>query len=237
MGTRSLRSKSRIAKMGAGNVLDQMRELIRGRGLQPGMKLPAERVLAAELKVGRPAVREAIKALVVLDVIESLRGDGTYIKSLAGLDGGWPAKARLAEVDFDMIELLEIRKMFEPAAASLAAARARDKELRAIEKALLPQEAASDDYGVLERHDYLFHEAIVRAAGNRVLCGIACSLAPLLLKSRRITARTTPDIPKIVKEHRTIFEAIRLGQSGLAELAMRNHLQTVGLDLISEVKR
>jgi GntR family transcriptional repressor for pyruvate dehydrogenase complex len=182
-------------------------------------------------------VREAIKALVVLDVIESLRGDGTYIKSLAGLDGGWPTKVRLPQADFDMIELLEVRKMFETAAASLAAARAGKKELQAIERALLPQEADPNDYAVLERYDYLFHEAIVQAAGNRVLCGIASSLVPLLLKSRRITARTTPEIPKIIKQHRTIFEAIRLGESELAERAMREHLQTVGLDLISEVKR
>src|SRR5262245_35436381 len=236
MRTRSMRKQSAADVVGE-SVLDQMRNLIRGRNLQPGMKLPPERVLAAELRVGRPALREAIKALVVLDVIESLRGDGTYIKSLVGLDGGWPAKALLSHADFDMIELLEVRKMCEPAAASLAAARASEKELRSIEKTLLPQEAAPCDYKVLERYDYLFHEAILKAAGNRVLCGITSSLAPLLLKSRRITARRTPDIPKIVKEHRTILEAIRLGQSGLAELAMRNHLQTVGLDLISEVKR
>jgi len=187
-----------VGKTAGGNVLEQMRNLIRGKRLQPGMKLPPERTLAAELKVGRPAVREALKALVVLDVIESLHGDGTYIKSLAGLEGGWPTKARLAQADFDMIELLEVRKMFETAAAFLAAARASKKELQAIERALLPQEAAPNDYGVLERYDYLFHEAIVQAAGNRVLCGIASSLVPLLLKSRRITARTTPHIPKIV---------------------------------------
>jgi len=237
MGNASAQDRPRAGKTAQGNVLEQMRNLIRGKRLQPGMKLPPERALAAELKVGRPAVREAIKALVVLDVIESLRGDGTYIKSLAGLDGGWPTKVRLPQADFDMIELLEVRKMFETAAASLAAARADKKELQAIERALLPQEAAPNDYAVLERYDYLFHEAIVQAAGNRVLCGIASSLLPLLLKSRRITARTTPEIPKIVKQHRTIFEAIRLGESELAERAMREHLQTVGLDLISEVKR
>jgi GntR family transcriptional regulator, transcriptional repressor for pyruvate dehydrogenase complex len=214
-----------------------MRNLIRGKRLQPGMKLPPERALATELKVGRGAVREAIKALVVLDVIESLHGDGNYIKSLARLDGGWPTRVRLAQADFDMIELLEVRKMFETAAASLAAARASKKELQAIERALLPQEAAPNGYAVLERYDYLFHEAIIQAAGNHVLFGIASSLRPLLLKSRRITARTTPEIPKIVKQHRTIFEAIRLGESELAERAMREHLQTVGLDLISEAKR
>ena len=62
-------------------------------------------------------------------------------------------------------------------------------------------------------------------------------LSPLLLKSRKITSRTTPDIPKIITQHRLIFEAIRLGESDLAERAMKDHLDTVAMDLISRTKR
>src|SRR5271165_6353112 len=65
--------------------LEKLRLLIENQGLQPGMKLPPERELAAQLAVGRPTLREAIKALSMLDVIESRRGAGTFIKSLGGL--------------------------------------------------------------------------------------------------------------------------------------------------------
>lgn len=217
-------------------MLGALQEMIL-KQMQPGMKLPAERQLADELKVGRPAVREAIKALEVLDVIERRRGDGNYIKSLAGLGGGWATKVDHIEARFDMIELLEVRKMIEPQAASLAAARRTNRQLREIEIELLAQEAQPDDHAILERHDYLFHEAIIRAAGNQVLADMIRFLSPMLQKSRRITGRTTPDIPKIIKQHRTIYEAIRLGEMELAQLAMKDHLQTVGLDLISERKR
>ena len=78
----------------------------------------------SQFGVGRPAVREAVKALSILDVIESRRRDGTYLKSLDGLRKGWPAKVELRSADFSLLDLLEIRKMIEPAAARLAAARA-----------------------------------------------------------------------------------------------------------------
>jgi len=86
-------------------------------------------------------------------------------------------------------------------------------------------------------HDYRFHDAIILAAENEILNEIARVLAPHLIKSRQFTARTTPDISRVVRQHRTIFEAIRIGESELAEQAMREHLQTVGLDLISERRR
>ncbi|MGB6728705.1 MAG: GntR family transcriptional regulator, partial [Terracidiphilus sp.] len=88
------------------------------------MVLPTERALAEKLGVGRPAIRESIKALTILDVLESRRGDGTYLKSLDGLRSGWPAKVELGAREFSMLDLLEVRKMFEPKAAKLAATRA-----------------------------------------------------------------------------------------------------------------
>lgn len=208
----------------------QMRSLIESNNLGPGTKLPSERVLAARFQVGRPAVREAIKALSILGLLESRRGDGTYVKSLAALQMD---RTPSLETDFDLIELLELRKMFEPRAAALAAARATQKQLREVEKELLAQEAHLEDRRALERHDYLFHEAILRAAGNRMLIEVARCLAGPLRKSRETTAQTTPDVGRIVQQHRTIFNAIKRGEADLAEKAMLEHLQTVGLDLIS----
>jgi GntR family transcriptional repressor for pyruvate dehydrogenase complex len=108
------------------NVLEHLQEMISNGKMPPETKIPSERMLAMELGVGRQAVREAIKALQVLDVIEKRHGDGTYVKSLAGLSGGWPSKVDLIREDFDPIQLLEVRQMFEPKAATLAASR-RDK--------------------------------------------------------------------------------------------------------------
>ncbi|MBX9604492.1 MAG: GntR family transcriptional regulator [Bryobacteraceae bacterium] len=76
--------------MAPGQALKLLRQYIKDNGLLSGMKLPAERQLATVFDISRLALREAIQALVVLEVLTSRRGDGTYVKSLANLEGGWP---------------------------------------------------------------------------------------------------------------------------------------------------
>ena len=214
--------------------LEKLRLLIENQGLQPGMKLPPERESAAQLAVGRPTLREAIKAMSMLDIIESRRGAGNYIKSLGGLHLGWSVKLDKIEENFDMIELLEVRKMIEPRAAALAASRADERQLGEIGQALRNQEAHLSDRSLFVRYDYSFHDAIIRAAGNPLLAQLARFMAPQLLKSRRITLSTRIDYGKTFEQHKVIFESIRLGQPELAERTMHDHLQTVALDLISE---
>ena len=126
-------------------VIAMLRGVIEQGGFQPGTKLPPERSLAEQLKVGRPAVREGIKALCILDVLESRRGDGTYVKSLSALNAGWPAKVEMFEGEFAALDLLEVRKMLEPAAARLAATRADEVRLRQIERecSLIEDQAAA----------------------------------------------------------------------------------------------
>jgi GntR family transcriptional repressor for pyruvate dehydrogenase complex len=221
----------------ATDVLQKIRNLIETQRMRPGTRLPSERSLAAQLGVGRPAIREALKALSILDVIESRHGDGTYIKSLAGLSLGWSVKLDRIEENFDLLELLEVRKMFEPRAAALAAVRATPKQLQDLRRELRAQEAHLVRYPAFVRNDFNFHEGILRAAGNQILVDISRLLAPMLLKSRQITVRSTLDLKKIYEQHQTIFEAIRLRQPELAERAMLDHLQVAGLDLISPVKR
>lgn len=218
---------------GASQVLSKLRTLIAEHPYQPGMKLPPERQLAQKWRVGRPAVREAIKALTVLDVLESRRGDGTYVKSLCGLSMGWTAKIEEFNTDFDMVELLEVRKMIEPRAAALTTVRATSDQIEEIRKEILAQERQIDNRHLMGKHDFRFHDAIINAAGNRVLAELNRILGPLLLKSRSITESTAPDMNQMIREHQRIFEAISQGQPDLAERAMLDHLHTVGLDLIS----
>jgi len=217
-----------------GHALKQLRQYIRKHGLAPGSKLPAERKLADLLRVSRPALREAIQAMAVLEVLVSRRRDGTYIRSLANLEGNWPSDPRLDGSDFDTIELLEVRKMYEPQAAALAAGRASEPQLRELKAHLIRMKDHLKDIAIREEADFLFHDAIVRAAGNRVLLQLANSLKPLLIKSREITGQTHHDVSRLIRQHTAIYEAIRLGNAALAEEAMRQHLLGVGVDLIGE---
>ncbi|MBI1897123.1 MAG: FadR family transcriptional regulator [Acidobacteria bacterium] len=133
-----------------------------------------------------------------------------------------------------MIELLEVRKMLEPQAAALAASRATEQQLKEIKGHLLKMIEHLDVVAVREQQDFLFHDAIIRAAGNRVLLELAKPLTPMLIKSRKITGQTHWDMDRIKRQHTAIYEALRLGNASLAEEAMRQHLLGVGVDLISE---
>jgi GntR family transcriptional regulator, transcriptional repressor for pyruvate dehydrogenase complex len=217
--------------------LARLRALIESSGCQPGSKLPPERVLASQLGVGRPALREAIKALSILDVLESRRGDGTYLKSREPLNARWPAHVDLDQAGFGLLELLEVRKMIEPRAAWLAAARGDERCLQAIEKARRNLEKRDQSWQEVVELDWELHSSIIRAAKNRVLELVNESLTPLMIRSRQITARTTaPDRSRMHRDHAAVVSAILRGQPDQAERAMLDHLQTVGLDLIAEVK-
>lgn len=231
-----IRRERRRGPAATSNTLALLKSFIEANNFGPGMVLPTERALAEKLGVGRPAVRESIKALTILDVLESRRGDGTYVKSLDGLRKGWPAKVELSTKDFSVLDLLEVRKMFEPKAAKLAAARANESQLRCIEERCVKVRDSSDWKAVAEA-DLLLHTAIVEAAGNPVLCELNSALTRLLHRSREISAARAPDKTQMLDSHTKIVDAILKGDGDEAEKAMLDHLHRVGLDLVSDRKR
>ncbi len=218
------------------NVIEKLKSFIEEGGYQPGEKLPPERDLAERLGVGRPALREGIKALCILDGLQSRRGDGTYVKSLDALTQGWPRRLEVP-TSFNMLDLLELRKMIEPKAAALAAARASESDLRRIERERRRIEDAGENWERIGTYDFLLHTTIIEAAGNRVLTDVNRFLAPLLKKSREITAGNAPNRIRMLNDHRAIVEAIVKREAQVAEQAMLEHLHTVGLDLIADRKR
>ena len=220
----------------ASGVLDMLRNFIEEGGYGVGMALPPERLLAERFGVGRPAVREGIKALSILDVLESRRGAGTFVKSLEGLRAGWPAKVELRQADFNLLDLLEVRKMLEPAAARLAATRATERELHRIQQACLAVETA-EDWSGMARHDLELHTAIIEAAGNPVLTELNHALGRLQRKSREVTGASAPDCNAMVRNHRLLVDSILRGEAEAAEHAMLEHLHQVALDLISSRQR
>ncbi len=233
---RQEKQEKRPLSQDSSGVLSMLRAFIEDNGYAVGQVLPPERVLAEKFGVGRPAVREAVKALSILDVIESRRGDGTYIKSLDGLRVGWPASVELRSSDFNLLDLLEVRKMLEPSAARLAAVRASEADLRRIERESSQIEDASD-WENMAKHDLALHTAIIDAAGNPVLTELNNAIARLQRKSREVTGANAPNREAMLLNHRHIVDAILRGEGENAERAMLEHLHQVGLDLISNRKR
>jgi GntR family transcriptional repressor for pyruvate dehydrogenase complex len=187
-------------------VIDHLRQIIENNNLQPGERLPSERSLALEFRVGRPSVREAIKALQILDVLDSRHGDGTFIKSRAGLSGGWPSQVDLDARNIDLIELLELRKMIEPTAAALSAARRNEKQLAAMEAEWSHRRSAPTTAKTWYAR-YLFHEAVLQR--RRIGAPGRGPISRSMLLRRKLTGQSTPSPRIAIQQHRIILEAIR----------------------------
>ena len=215
----------------------KLKQLIEEGGLEEGSRLPSERELAKQLAVGRPTVREAIRALGMLEILESRRGAGTFVKSLARIRHEWPDELSRPGPNFSMLELLELRRMIEPRAAALAAIRGNEAQLREIDQERQLLEDGPSEWHFVVDHNYRFHSAVIRAAGNSILEGVFRNLAPLMFRSGEITTAANLDVSRMHSDHATIAEAIVQGEAERAEKAMLEHLQHVGLDLITERKR
>jgi DNA-binding FadR family transcriptional regulator len=201
----------------------------------PGTRLPSERALAAQFNVGRPLLREVLKSLTAMGVLETRDRSGTFVRANPPAVLHETPKAAVPQAG--AIEVLEARTIIEPRAAWLAATRATEQDLLDIEAARQELEDHESDWRLVAKLDYELHAAIVRAARNPALDLMHHALASQALASRQLTARFSPDLVRMRADHKAIVEAILLRQADAAEKAMIHHLQSVGLDFISEAAR
>ena len=201
--------------------------LITDRQLRSGDKLPPERELAAIMQVSRPSLREALRALAMLNVVEIRQGSGTYVRSLT-------PEVLIEHLDFvfalddaTFTELLEARQMLEPGLAAAAAARATDEELAQLHACVERAAAHVDDPEAFLVADLELHQIISAAARNQITARIMDGLTRLGMASRRRTA-TLPGVrAQSVQDHRAIVEALVRRDPEAAANIMRQHLATV----------
>ncbi|MEU7860025.1 FadR/GntR family transcriptional regulator [Nonomuraea sp. NPDC049141] len=206
----------------------RIRELIQSGELPPGSKLPPEQQLAAELGLSRNLMREAVKALVVTQVLEIRRGDGTYVTSLEPslLLGGLVGAVELLQGD-TLLEVTEVRRLFEPVATGLAAMRISAQQLGEVERHLDAMREARDDVELLNRHDAAFHQAVIAATGNQTLATLLKGIASRTLRARVWRGLVDGNAgARTLAEHEAIYEALVEGDAALAEAAARMHVST-----------
>jgi DNA-binding FadR family transcriptional regulator len=193
------------------------------------------------LPASRTVLREVIKVLAAKGLVESRPKTGTRVSArqrwnlldpdvLAWQQDGASPVAFLSK-------LTEVRLIIEPAAAELAARRATEKEIEAIEGALGVMEKAlrgdSEDYEAFDRADILFHQGIVQACGNDLLQQMGRVVYSALLLSFHATSRLPGRAKASLPEHRAIVNAIRGRQARRAGLAMRRLVRSTAREIES----
>jgi len=205
----------------------QLREMIGAGSLVPGAKLPPEAELAVELGTSRNTVREAVRGLVMAGVLDVRRGDGTYVTSLRPeqLLDGIGAAAELMADDFSL-ELVQVRRILEPAATSLAASRIDDEAISELE-VLLGKMRSAESQEVLVQMDSDFHAVVAAASGNATLASMLAGVSVRTTRSRIWRGIIEEDAKaKTVAQHAEILRALRQRDSVLGEAAAIIHVAT-----------
>ena len=208
--------------------ISRIRELILSGELAPGSRLPPEQQLAAELGLSRNLMREAVKALVVARVLEIRRGDGTYVTSLesAVLLESLGSAVELLQGD-SLLELTEVRRLFEPVATSVAATRISPEELGLAHAHLEAMRAARDDVELLNEHDAAFHRIVIAATGNQTLATLIEGISSRTVRARVWRGLVDEDAAdRTLAEHQMIYDALAAGDAPLAEAAALVHVRT-----------
>jgi GntR family transcriptional repressor for pyruvate dehydrogenase complex len=208
----------------ADHAVDQIERLIIEGRLVPGQKLPSERDLGVKLGVSRPTLREAIRALTMMGILESRQGDGTYVLDAEADFLLRPAKVLLAS-ESGLGWLFEVRGLLEGGAASFAAARATASELDEVDEWLAGYPAGEVDPNAIRARDLRLHSLIITATHNPLLSAIVASLSSALSESRVLTGQE-PDWEVLgMIDLKAVAEAIVRRDPPAAQLAMIRHLE------------
>ena len=192
--------------------------------VSPGDRLPSERRLADMLGVGRSVVREALKSLTVLGLVEVRQGDGTYLR---GPDSGFLSRViewGLLLGAHEALDLVEARCHLEEIIAGLAGVRRTDADLESLRLHMADMEASQSDTPRFVEADKAFHTALAVASGNSTLHRIMASVASLLgVWISRVMTQETNFAPTI-GEHRRLLAAIEAGDPEAARQAAAAHM-------------
>ncbi len=202
-------------------VLEQIVERIRDGHFREGDPLPGERRLAAALAVSRPTVREAIRILVEAGVLE-VSGNATVVRSVWIPDELLEQQTELRAGE--ILDVLEARRLMEPAVARLAALRARGEDFAAMRESIeLMRQNRHDPQRFLQA-DMLFHRAIARATRNATLEPLMQRLFQRLAVARDMAARTELDVEWAIDIHERTLAAIESRDSDRVDAAMDEHM-------------
>jgi GntR family transcriptional regulator, transcriptional repressor for pyruvate dehydrogenase complex len=208
-------------------IADRIRRLILDTTFQPGRALPSERLLARRFGVSRGSVRDALRMLEILGLLEMRHGQGTFPRELSVDRLVAPLATVLAYRPDLQDELMDVRRMFEPAVARAAALRVTDEDLVSFDRVLTAQrrKLKTGQSAIVE--DTAFHAALARATRNRVIVHIMETLNNLLVESRKRTLREKGRPARSLEGHEAIVAAVRRRDPEAAARAMHDHIDQI----------
>jgi GntR family transcriptional repressor for pyruvate dehydrogenase complex len=209
-----------------GSLLQLFKRLIADGVLSPGDRLPPERELAELVGVSRSSLRPALKVLENMGIISQRVGSGTRLNPAAASILAEPLQFLILLDGITFQELMEARLIVEPELAARAAERATAEDQEALKRAITRMEECADNPDEFVACDLQFHQAVYRAAGNRVCTMLFTVVHQSLEELVRFTSLLV-EPEHTIRFHRRILAAIRRGKPDAAREQMREHLEDV----------
>jgi GntR family transcriptional repressor for pyruvate dehydrogenase complex len=213
------------------DVAAHLRRLILSQKLKDGDRLPSERELAERFGVGRPSVREALRTLSQLGLVEIRAGAGAFVRK-----PGFPPFLKsmgdslgllIRQEKTSLLELCDARRILEVETAAMAAERAGAEDIACLQASLAANEAALDTPARFRVTDVAFHRAIAQATHNRILLFIHDALSDLMLRTREMALKVPGAAPDAFASHQKILLAIKNRDRIRVAREMAIHLEQV----------
>ena len=211
------------------DAIEQIKSMIVNGDLKPGDRLPPEKELAERLGLSRSSLREAIKALVFIRLLDVKQGDGTYVTSL---EPRFLLEALSFALDIhddsSVLEIFEVRRILESHATGLAAKKATPEDIQALRAESAQVAAHSNNRELLVEHDVRFHQMISELAGNEYMSSLISGLTSQTVRARiwRVISEEGV-VERTLREHDMIIDAIEAGNPDLAIAAATVHISGV----------
>ncbi len=207
-------------------VVEQIKAEIDAGSLAPGTRLPSERDLAEQFGVSRPSIREAMRVLEVMGYVEIKTGQGMFVCEVDPNEERTKVLLSMLDQDENVVQLLEVREIFEPQIVYLAAQSATERDIQVLEDILARMDRHTKAGKSTVSDNIDFHLAIARSVDNQVLFQVQ----KLLLKASKDAVVRYFQVPgresKSLIGHREILDAIIAHDPEKARTLMFQHLRT-----------
>lgn len=213
-------------------ITEQIEQLILSGKLRSGDRLPTERELAEQFQASRTAVREAMKTLAQKGLVDMRPGRGTIV-----IDGTSQAMRHSLGLMMRVgqaggsANLVEVREILEPEIAALAAARATEEHVAALQEAVEIMDASLDDANTFIDADNDFHRALAKATQNALILSFVDSIVDLLSEQRKNIFSVSGGSSRGQMHHKLLLAAVQSHDPEAARVAMRAHLLQVRADV------
>ena len=218
-------------------VADRILSMIKSGNLRSGDRLPTEAQMGVAFGISRPPLREALKALTLMGVLESRQGGRYTVTDLSPSRLVAPFNVMLSTNDYDVHEHFEARAVVDLELVRLCTERATPEQRGRITQHAVDGRAFYQDPVAFRLLDIEFHQSLNDAAGNALLAALAQGLYDIGLDVRRIASAVPGNIEKSVAQHIEVAEAVVAGDAPAAVAAYRRHLEHVRDTTIAAMAR